>query len=145
MTDFDPRNLAGKPLLEIPHKVIYLCPKYVSEATPEPYREWLRAIDDTLDEEVDESQYSEGIIQKMFEAIRRDHLSPEERARMIEEYHQEELQQAKFEEGRKEEKRLIAKNLLLKGVASELVAEATGLSVEEIAGLVEAGGMASES
>ena len=139
VTDFDPRNLAGSPLLEIPHKVIYLCPKYVSEATPEPYREWLRAIDDTLDEEVDESLYGQGVIQKLFESIRRDHLSPEERARMIEEYHQEELQQTKFEEGVKEgekkEKLLIAKNLLLKGVAPELVAEATGLSAEEIAAL----------
>ncbi len=141
--DFDPHDLAGKPLQEIFHKVIYLCPKYVSEKTPEPYREWLRAINDTLDEEVDESQYGEGVIQKMFEAIRRDHLSPEERARMIEEYHQEELQQAKFEEGIKEgekkEKRLIATNFLQKGVAPDLVAEATGLSALEIAGLEKVG------
>jgi predicted transposase/invertase (TIGR01784 family) len=119
----------------------------VSEATPEPYREWLRAIDDTLDEEVDESLYAQGIIQKLFESIRRDHLSPEERARMIEEYHQEELQQTKFEqglekgkeeglkEGKKEEKELIAKNLLLKGITPGLVAEATGLSAAEIAAL----------
>jgi predicted transposase/invertase (TIGR01784 family) len=139
--DFDPHDLAGQPLREISHKVIYLCPKYVSEATPEPYREWLRAINDTLDEEVDESQYGEGVIQKLFESIRRDHLSPEERARMIEEYHQEELQQTKFEEGvkegEKEAKRLIAKNFLQKGVAPELVAEATGLSASEIAELKE--------
>ena len=104
----------------------------------------MRAINDTLDEEVDESQYPEGVIQKLFESIRRDHLSPEERARMIEEYNQEELQQTKFEEGVKEgekkEKQLIAKNLLLKGIAPDLVAEATGLSVMEISELEEGSG-----
>ncbi|WLE97308.1 MAG: hypothetical protein QTN59_00440 [Candidatus Electrothrix communis] len=135
--DLDPHDLAGNPLREVSHKVIYLCPKYVSEATPEPCREWLRAINDTLNEEVDESQYGEGVIQKLFEAIRRDHLSPEERARMIEEYNQEELQQTMFEEGAMEAKRLVAKNCLLKGLAPELVAEATGLSMAEIVGLEE--------
>ena len=146
VVDFDPHDLAGKPLQEVSHKVIYLCPKYVSEATPEPYREWLRAIDDTLDEEVDESLYAQDVIQRLFEFIRRDHLSPEERARMIEEYHQEELQQTKFEEGvkegkkegKKEEKQFIATNFLQKGVAPDLVAEATGLSMAEITALEEA-------
>jgi predicted transposase YdaD len=60
---------------------------------------------------------------------------------MIEEYHQEELQQTKFEEGVKEgekkEKRLIATNFLQKGIAPDLVAEATGLSALEIAELEE--------
>lgn len=45
--DFDSRDLTGQPLQELSHKVIYLCPKYVSDATPEPYREWLRAINAT--------------------------------------------------------------------------------------------------
>ena len=140
VTDFDPRNLAGSPLLEIPHKVIYLCPKYVSEATPEPYREWLRAIDDTLDEEVDESLYGQGVIQKLFESIRRDHLSPEERARMIEEYHQEELQQTKFEEGvhEGEKKKAVqtARKLLAGGLDVQSIAAMTDLSEEEVATLI---------
>ncbi|MCI5148830.1 MAG: hypothetical protein D3916_05475, partial [Candidatus Electrothrix sp. MAN1_4] len=138
--DFDPHDLAGKPLQEVSHKVIYLCPKYVSEVTPEPYREWLRAIDDTLDEEVDESLYGQDIIQKLFESIRRDHLSPEERARMIEEYHQEELQQTKFEEGvhegEKKKALQIAQNLLLTGgLDIQSIAAMTGLSEEEVAAL----------
>jgi hypothetical protein len=140
VTDFDPHNLAGKPLGEISHKVIYLCPKYVTKNTPKPYRKWLQAIDDTLDEEVDESQYPEGIIQKLFESIRRDHLSPEERARMIEEYHQEELQQTKFEEGIKEgEKKKalqIARKLLTTGgLDVQSIAAMTDLSEEEVASL----------
>jgi hypothetical protein len=48
MIEFDPKSRSGKPLGKIPHKVLYVCPKYVTEDTPEPYREWLRAIQDSL-------------------------------------------------------------------------------------------------
>ena len=101
----------------------------------------MRAINDTLDEEVDESQYPEGVIQKLFESIRRDHLSPEERARMIEEYHQEELQQTKFDEGKQEgvkegEKKKavqVARNLLKTGgLDIQSIAAMTELSEEEV-------------
>jgi hypothetical protein len=142
IVDFDPHDLAGKPLGEVSHKVIYLCPKYVTESTPEPYREWLRAIDDTLDEEVDESRYDQRIIQKLFESIRRDHLSPEERARMIEEYHQEELQQTKFEEGvhegeKKKAIQIARKLLRTGGLTVQSIAAMTDLSEEEVVALVK--------
>ncbi|MCP4401464.1 MAG: hypothetical protein GY801_29725 [bacterium] len=130
--DFDPHDLDGKPFHEIPHKVIYLCPKYVADATPEPYREWLQAIDDTLDAEVDETHYHQAAIQKLFEAIQRDRFSPEERARMIEEFHQEELQQTKFEEGKRIRQTEIAAALLQKGIALDVIAETTGLLQEEL-------------
>lgn len=134
ITDFDPHDLAGRPLHEIPHKILYLCPKYVTDATPEPYREWLQAIDDTLDGEVDETQYHRAEIRKLFEHIQQDHISPEERAKMIDEYHQEELQEKLIEETRAAEKIKIAKNLL--GVLDiETISRKTGLSCEEIEAL----------
>ena len=136
VTDFDPHDLTGRPLKEIPHKVIYLCPKYADENTPEPCRAWLRAINDTLDEEVDESLYQQSAIQKLFAAIQRSQFSPEERARMIEENHQEELRQTKFEEGMKKATQRIAERMLRQGIAPELIAEATGLSADELAELV---------
>jgi hypothetical protein len=132
MTDFDPHDLDGNPLHEIPHKVIYLCPKYVTATTPEPYREWLQAINDTLDEEVDETQYHQAAIQKLFTTIQRDHFSPEERARMIEEFHQEELQQTKLEEGKRIRQTEIAAALLRKGVTRDIITETTGLSEDEL-------------
>ncbi|MCP4400231.1 MAG: hypothetical protein GY801_23355 [bacterium] len=132
MTDFDLHDLNGKPLNEIPHKVIYLCPKYVTESTPEPYREWLQAINDTLDEEVDETQYHQPAIQKLFNSIQRDRISPEERARMIDEFHQEELQQTRFEEGKDTRQREIAMALLKEDIDIVVVSKTTGLSQEEI-------------
>ena len=32
--DFDPKTRQGKGLGEIPHKVVYVCPKYANEQTP---------------------------------------------------------------------------------------------------------------
>ena len=135
MIDFDPHDLRGRPLHEIPHKVIYLCPKYLNAETPAPYQEWLRAIQDTLDEEVDEGQYHRAEIQKLFDAIRREQISPDERARMIDESHQEELQTTKFEDGKLAGRRETAQALLRKGIPVEIIAETTGLSLEEITAL----------
>jgi predicted transposase/invertase (TIGR01784 family) len=144
--DFDPKTFEGKPLKEIPHKMIYACPKYVTDKTPEPYREWLLAIQDSLDEEVDETVYKRPSIRRLFDLIARDLISPKEYARMKDEYSLELLQQDKFEQGlekgiekgRVSEKQEIARNLLAKGIEPMVVAETTGLSSEELATLSSA-------
>ena len=97
--DFDPHDLQGKPLGEIGHKVIYLCPKSVTEQTPAPLREWLLAIDDSLDETVDAAHYTRAEIRQVFEIIQKDRVTPTERAAMFEEAHQEELKQSSFAQG----------------------------------------------
>ena len=119
ITDFAPKDLKGRPLGEIGHKIMYICPKYVTDETPEPYREWLLAIADSLDEEVEESNYHHPQIRKVFEFIEPDLVSPDERARMIEEYHLQE----KIDEGKLE----IAKRMLAKGMETAFIAELTGL------------------
>ena len=78
MIDFDPKTREGKGLGEIPHKVVYLCPKYANEQTPPVLREWLRAIDDTLDQQVEESDYPNPLIRRIFDLIEQDSVSPEE-------------------------------------------------------------------
>lgn len=137
--DFDPKDLRGRGLGEIPHKVIYLCPKYVSDQTPAPYREWMRAIADSLDEEVDETQYTRPEIRKIFDYIEQDHISPEERARMFDEHGQEELKREKYEEGLQDGERRKALNtarkMFAKGYAAEDICELTGLTADELADL----------
>lgn len=135
VVDFDPKTFDGKPLKEIPHKIIYACPKYVTQNTPAPYQEWLKAIDDSLDEEVDETQYHKTEIQQIFNLIARDSISPQERARMKDEYSLELLQQEKSEKARLAEKQEIARKLLAKGIEPAIVAETTGLTSEELATL----------
>lgn len=117
--DFDPKDLEGKPLGKTPHKVVYLCPKYVGEKTPASYREWLMAIEDNLDEQVEESRYHRAEILKIFQYIEKDQISPDERAGMIEGYHQEELQQKVVEKARLE----AAKRMLLEGMEVGLISK----------------------
>jgi len=130
--DFDPKTFAGKPLKEIPHKIIYACPKYVTDETPQPYREWLLAIQDSLDEEVDETQYHKTAIQRIFNLISRDSISPQERARMKDEYSLGLLQQDKFEQGQQQKAIETARKMLADGLDTTTVMKYTGLSHDEI-------------
>jgi len=126
--DFDPKDLQGNGLGEIHHKVIYLCPKYVSQQTPKPYRTWLLAIQDTLDGEVEESAHPMPEIQKVFNYIKKDDISPEERAKMFDEHAQALLQEDKKAEGKLE----IAQAMLAEGEPLEKIAKYTGLSNVEL-------------
>ena len=89
ITDFEPKRLDGSGIGETQHKVIYICPKYVNEHTPEPYQEWLRAIDDSLDEQVEETNFHNQFIQEIFTLIKKDSTTPQEYARMKQEYSDE--------------------------------------------------------
>ncbi len=149
--DFDPKDLDGNGINEIPHKVIYLCPKYANEKTPATYKEWMDAIQDTLDGQVEESNYHELLIQKIFDAIENDHVSPTERARMFDEFNDEEYKQTAFaegiekgiekgitkglEQGELKAKFAIAKGMLAKGLDFETISELTGLTHTEIENL----------
>jgi predicted transposase/invertase (TIGR01784 family) len=130
--DFDPKDLQGKGINEIPHKVIYLCPKCVNANTPIAYREWMEAIADTLDTTVEESDYHDAMIQKVFEAIEEDGLTPRDRYNMIEEYEDNKFVADKEKEAELKSKKTIAKNLLFANVATDLIAQTTGLSLSEI-------------
>ena len=52
--DFDPKTREDKGLGEIPHKVVYLCPKYATDKTPPVLREWFTAIIDNTTDDVHE-------------------------------------------------------------------------------------------
>ncbi|WP_417909472.1 PD-(D/E)XK nuclease family transposase [Candidatus Electronema sp. PJ] len=122
--DFDPKDLHGRPLKEIAHKIIYICPKYVSEETPGVCQEWLRAIDDTLDEQVDETQYKNPVIHKVFNCIEESQVTPQERAKMKDEAARKETIDEKAKE--------IACKMLRRGRSVEEIVEDTGLTQEQV-------------
>jgi hypothetical protein len=125
--DFDPKDLKGNPLGEIPHKMIYICPKYMDDETPKAYQEWMRAIQDSLDEQVEEDDYTVAEVRKIFDYIEKDKVSPEERAQMFDEYNEEQLKQDKFEEGIKEGIKKISKEMLREGMNIDLISKMTEL------------------
>jgi predicted transposase/invertase (TIGR01784 family) len=147
--DFDPKDRDGKPLGEIPHRIVYICPKYADEKTPEACREWMRAIDDSLDGEVEESHYTRPEIHRIFQCIEKDRISPQERARMFDEYAHEKLKQdteeAAIQKGKelgitegkelgiREKAEETARNLLSLGtMPDEQIAAVTGLTAERV-------------
>ena len=140
ITDFRPQKLDGTRILETQHKIVYLCPKYVNEQTPEPYREWLLAINDSLDKEVEESDYHNEVIQEMFSLIEEDQISPKEYARMKDEYSEEKYIQRKTKQatmegkikGKMEAKQAIALSMLNKAIDFNLITEITGISIEKL-------------
>ncbi|WP_020558400.1 hypothetical protein [Thiofilum flexile] len=153
--DFDPKNRRGKGVGEIPHKILYLCPKYVNAETPEPWREWMLAIEDSLDGKIEEGNYLRPDIQKIISTIKVDGITPAEYARMKDEYSEEELrakereeaeeralleglekgEQIGLEKGKLLEKKETALRLLAKGMSAELVADAVDLPLEVVQAL----------
>jgi hypothetical protein len=126
--DFDPKDLTGKGLNEIRHKVIYLCPKYVNDNTPAAYKEWLEAIQDTLDEEVDESHYHDLMIKKIFSSIEKDLITPTERAEMFEEYNRRELLIKEIKETKVE----ATKKLLAAGMPMDTILTIMDLTIDDL-------------
>ncbi len=125
--DFDPKDLQGNGVNEIPHKIIYLCPNFVNENTPSAYKEWLDAIKDTLDEKVEESDYHDEMIQNIFSTIEKNDITPTERAAMFEEYNNREYVDSKV--------KAIAKGMLAEGFDNEIITKLTDLTVDEIEAL----------
>jgi predicted transposase/invertase (TIGR01784 family) len=130
--DFDPKDLQGKGIGKIPHKVIYLCPAFVSENTPKEYREWLDAINDTLDGEVDDAHYENKTIKKIFDLIEEDSITPEERYEMFEETHRQEEIEEGEQKGVQKGLQKVAKGMLAERLPLELIVKLTGLSLSEI-------------
>ena len=147
ISDFDPRDLQGQPLGEFKHKILFLCPKYANADTPEQYREWLLAIDDSLDGEVEETNYHQPEILRVFDHILTDDITPEDRALMKDEYSDELLKQEKFEQGVQQglqqgvQQGLLlaqietARRMLESGLDIADIASFTGLSEERITAL----------
>jgi predicted transposase/invertase (TIGR01784 family) len=143
VTDFEPKTLEGKGIGETQHKIIYITPKYVTNQTPEPYQQWLKAIDDSLDGQVEESAYQSDIIQQVFALIKKDKTTPQEYARMKDEYANEQYLKEKNAkaraqgrqegkaEGIEEAKKTMAKNLL-DVLDLETIALKAGLTLEEV-------------
>lgn len=130
--DCDPKDLQGNALGEIPHKVFYLCPKYANKTTPSPYREWLLAIEDTLDGVVDETDYQNPQILRIFDLIEQDQVTPTERARMFDEHGEHEYLQEKIRNAEVARTAEIAKRLITKGFDYIAIAEVTDLSEAEV-------------
>lgn len=146
--DFEPRDFITGKLLEkvyeYKHQLIFVFTNQAAHLkTPKPYREWMQAIHDSLDGQVDEALYTNPSINELFQVIEKDKITPDERTRMKEEYNEDKAkQEAKeegFQEGLKEgeeKMKQAARNLKALGtLTDEQIAQVTGLTVETVKAL----------
>ena len=134
-SNMDPVNEFGDRLSVYPHRLVFLNPRLRNEMTPESIRMWLELIDDSMDEEVEESKYSLQI-QKVIEEIKRDNITPQELRVIKDEAAWERTLRESFEDGRGEgretREKEIALSMLQRGIDIALISEMTGLKPEEI-------------
>jgi hypothetical protein len=136
--DFEPRDFVTGKLLdevyECKHQLIFVFTNDSTHANiPKPCREWMLAIDDSLDEKVDEAKYTNPSIQTLFGVIEKDKITPEERARMKEEYNREEAKTQAFKKGElKGIKETAHKIKALGTLTDEQIASGTGLTLEMV-------------
>ncbi len=137
---FDPCDLAGHYIKAISHKIVFLCPRYVNEKTPKPLNQWLQAIEDCLDGQVEETDYQHPEILKLFSVIEQSNISAEEETLLINEYHLEKLKKTQLteslklrekqgiEKGKSTEKLAMAIAMLEEDFERDIIAKITGLT-----------------
>lgn len=129
LLNFNPQNLKGEIRDLYGHQFVCLNPNYPDPDTPKQIRDWLDLIYQSIHNPVNPilNTENEGI-KKAAELIDFDNLTPEERAQSKNK-EASKITIAKIENATKIE---IAKKMLTRGVAIEIVAEDTDLSIEHI-------------
>ncbi|MBM3238673.1 hypothetical protein FJZ31_20450 [Candidatus Poribacteria bacterium] len=136
ISDFCPVNERGKKLNVYGHRLVFLNPWLRNEQTPESINVWLELIEDSLDEQIDESRYSDSpIFQRVIDEIKTDRIAPDELSQIKDEAAWEEVLRTEREDGRQVERKKIALSMLQEGISIELIAKTTGLQPEDIEAL----------
>lgn len=141
ISDFCPINERGKKINVYGHRLVFLNPWLRNEQTPKSVNAWLELIEDSLDEQLDETRYKDSLIfQKVIDEIKTDSIAPGELSQIKDEAAWEDVLQTEREEGRMEgrdegrktREREIALSMLQEGISIDLIAKTTGLQLEEI-------------
>lgn len=156
VSNMSPVDEFGTQIDLYPHRLIFLSPKSVNDDTPAQVRPWLELIADSLDSQIEAERYDSNLFQQIIERMRRNTLSPEELARIKDESAwedakarakregreegieegREEGREEGLEAGRREAILEVARSLAKQGMATTLIANATGLDIAEIEAIV---------
>jgi len=131
--DFLMRNLKGEVVENargLKHQLIFVFTEdpLSDLEIPKPCQQWIEAINDTLDGQVDENEYENPLIKQLFQVISTDKTTPEEYAQMKEEYNQKRIVEEKLLR--------TLRNLKELGKLTEIeIAQAANLTLEEVQAL----------
>lgn len=92
----------GRPLDLFRHRIVFVNSRAVSPATPPAVRAWLELFEDSLDQQIDETAFSNPVFRKVIDTIQESHLSPEDMYRLKEEAIWEDSKSISFRDGKAE-------------------------------------------
>jgi hypothetical protein len=144
----NPISEHGETINLYPHRLVFLCPRLVNEATPPKVRKWLDFIQDSLDGKMEESVYPDESFRRILGDIYTENIDPGLLAQLkdeaawvkaVQRYQEEGLEEGMAigmkkgrEEGRKEERLETARKMRDKGYSVEEICELTGVSPTEL-------------
>ena len=134
--DFKVRNLKDKVIKSIygqKHQLFFVFSNSAGITTPKKPNEWIRAIDDSLDEQVNDEEYTNPQIHRLFDLIEKDHITPKECARMKDEYNQLSSDKTVFQDGEEKGK---AEGMIEGRIEGERKGKAEGIIEGERKGMI---------
>jgi membrane protein involved in colicin uptake len=78
-------TLDGKEIKDFGHRLVFVNARARKEGMPEGVRRWMELIEDSLDEEVDETRYGDPVMREVIEEIQWEKVSEDELFRLKEE------------------------------------------------------------
>lgn len=126
----------GEQLNIYPHRIYFLNPFYINEQTPPGVADWLKlAAESVMNPEHPDINRERPIFERATQLIMDDGITEEERADILQEAGYEENLRIQYEQGMEEGIRNIARTMLAQGVEPSLIAQATGLTADELTAL----------
>ena len=77
ISDMNPVDEHGKTLAVYPHRLVFLCPRQLNANTPPAIRKWLALVEDSLDGQMEESEYTEDWAKHILADIRKRGIDPD--------------------------------------------------------------------
>ena len=99
VSNMSPVNEQGTQIQIYPHRLVFLGPRALNDQTPPKVRPWLQLIADSLDSQVEATNYTSDLFQRIIERMRRTTLSPEELSLIKDEAAWEEAKRNAIAEG----------------------------------------------
>jgi len=140
VSDMNPIDEFNQKTEIYPHRLIFLTPCLLNDNTPAGVKAWLELIVDSLDSQIDDSNYDSPLFKRIISELERSTISPEEASEIKDEAAWE-LAKERFaregredgrQEGHREAVEEIALSMLERGIEIPLISEVTGLNPTEI-------------
>lgn len=137
VSDMNPINEHGETLEVYPHRLVFLCPRQSNDKTPPKIKKWLDFIDDSLDGEMNESDYQESVWKKIIASIRKQSIDPDLLSEIKDDAAWERAKKIFEAEGKDEGREETLLQAQKMGLDNTAIAQLIGLTVTEVERLIK--------